>query len=165
MACSAQHSFKQHWNIRNFYPCVQAHRDPHAQAETILGWVLTWFFKSKHTWRQMSDQIQAKFVGWAHQMNGTIWLQRIIMMNMCDKHFIEQGVGCLRDLSAASASCKERTSDWLFVLWNQVDPFVSGGLQPVLDKAEGKQCQYSGAGNYWQLGSLGAVLLQKSLIS
>ena len=37
----------------------------------------------------MPDQIQAKFVGWAHQIDGTLWLQKIIMINMCDKYFTE----------------------------------------------------------------------------
>lgn len=112
-------------------------------------------FRSKHTLRQMPDQIQAKFVGWAHQMTGTIWLQEIIMINMWDKYFTELQADCLRALSKASASyfCEQRTQDWWLALWNQSDLLVSYWWKQ-------ERCQCLETGQCRQLASCGAVLFQ-----
>lgn len=114
---------------------VQAHtRRPTCTHKTKSKQSFNIIFRSKHAWRQMPDQIQAKFVGWAHQMTGTIWLQKIIMINMCDKYFIELWVDCLRTLSKASACyfCEERTWGWWFTLYSQSDLLDSGGPRRLL---------------------------------
>lgn len=72
--------------------------------------------KSKHTSGQTPGQIQATFVSWVHQMNTTTRLQEPVMINTCDEFLIEGWAGCLRALSAASASCSgaEKTSERWF---------------------------------------------------